>query len=715
MRVGHSLPLSVVLALALLAPVRGQAPTSRSGVAQGAPSTVEAAFTIEQLLSAPFATGLVAAPTGQRLAWVFDERGARNVWIAEGPSFAARALTRYTGDNGQDITGVKWTPDGQHVVFVRGGGPNRAGELPNPTSEADAIEQAVWIALIAGGDPRKIGAGDAPAISPKGDLVAFVQRGQIWIAGVSGTPAASQAVHARGTARGLRWSPDGTKLAFASGRGTHAFIGIFDVASKGLQFVDGSVDSDGDPAWSPDGREVAFVRRPASRDLLPFHPEREGEPWSIRAVDAATGKGREIWRAERGRGSVFQGVCGDSLLWLAGNQIVFPWERDGWKHLYAVPSTGGQVALLTPGAFEVEDVTLAADRRSVVYNSNQDDIDRRDIWRVAPGSAPIALTRGSAIEWSAAPLPDGQTLAYLRADARKPGRPMVQSGTDAPREIALAAMSSSFPAASLVEPEAVTISAADGMAIPAQLFKPARTNGRHPAVVFFHGGSRRQMLLGWHYLSYYHNTYALNQFLASRGYIVLSVNYRSGTGYGLDFREALDYGAAGASEYNDVVGAGLYLRSRPDVDPSRIGLWGGSYGGYLTAMGLSRASDMFAAGVDVHGVHDWNVVIRNFQPGFNPEARQEVARRAFQSSPMSSIDGWRSPVLVVHGDDDRNVPFSETVDLVERLRARKVHVEQVIFPDEVHGFLLHRNWLRAFAAAADFFERHLKARATATQ
>jgi dipeptidyl aminopeptidase/acylaminoacyl peptidase len=247
------------------------------------------------------------------------------------------------------------------------------------------------------------------------------------------------------------------------------------------------------------------------------------------------------------------------------------------------------------------------------------------------------------------------------------------------------------------------------MPVPAQLFKPVSTTSgaRRPAVVFFHGGSRRQMLLGWHYMAYYHNTYALNQFLASRGFVVLSVNYRSGTGYGLEFREALNYGAAGASEHNDVVGAGLYLRARPDVDPARIGRGGGSYGGYLTAMGLSRASDMFAAGVDVHGVHDWNVVIRNFQPGFNPEAQEEVARKAFLSSPMSSIDGWRSPVLVVHGDDDRNVPFSETVDLVEQLRKRGVHVEQVIFPDEVHGFLLHSNWLRAFTAAADFFDRHL--------
>jgi dipeptidyl aminopeptidase/acylaminoacyl peptidase len=668
-----------------------------------------APYTLEQILSAPFASGLVASPADQKVAWVYDEKGARNIWIAEGPSFAGRALTRYAGDNGQEITGLRWTPDGQQIVFVRGGGPNRAGELPNPTSDPAGAEQAVWIVSAGGGEPRKVGAGDSPVISPKGNLIAFLQRGQIWTAGVDGTPAAAQAVKARGSARSLCWSPDGSRLAFASGRGTHTFIGIADIGGEALRFVDGSVDTDGDPVWSPDGREVAFVRRPVTRDELPFHPRREGEPWSIRAVNVATGAGREIWRAEPGRGSVFQGVTGDSLLWMADNQIVFPWERDGWKHLYAVPAAGGRATLLTPGAFEVEDVTLTPDRRAVLYSSNQDDIDRRDIWRVSPGAPPVAVTKGASIEWNPVALAEGGAVAYLRSDARRPGQPFVQTGNDPARAIAPAATPSTFPAAALVEPEAVTIVAADGMRIPAQLFKPASTTSgaRRPAVVFFHGGSRRQMLLGWHYMAYYHNTYALNQFLASRGFVVLSVNYRSGTGYGLEFREALNYGAAGASEHNDVVGAGLYLRARPDVDPARIGLWGGSYGGYLTAMGLSRASDMFAAGVDVHGVHDWNVVIRNFQPGFNPEAQQEVARKAFLSSPMSSIDGWRSPVLVVHGDDDRNVPFSETGDLVEQLRKRGVHVEQVIFPDEVHGFLLHSNWLRAFTAAADFFDRHL--------
>jgi dipeptidyl aminopeptidase/acylaminoacyl peptidase len=215
------------------------------------------------------------------------------------------------------------------------------------------------------------------------------------------------------------------------------------------------------------------------------------------------------------------------------------------------------------------------------------------------------------------------------------------------------------------------------------------------------------MLLGFHHRGYYHNAYALNQVLASRGYVVLSVNYRSGIGYGLDFREAEEYGASGASEVRDVLSAGLYLRSRDDVDPDAIGLWGGSYGGFLTAQGLVHGPDLFAAGVDFHGVHDWNMGIQNFVPDYEPAHHPEVADRAWESSPLSRVDQWEDPVLLIHGDDDRNVRFSETVDLVRILREMEVEVETLVFPDEVHGFLLHRSWVTAYRATLDFFQRHL--------
>jgi dipeptidyl aminopeptidase/acylaminoacyl peptidase len=695
-----------VLALALTA-------ISAGGDRRSLQARQQAPFSVEQILSAPFPSELVASPSGSRVAWVFDDRGVRNLWVAEGPAFAGRRLTAYQHDDGQEITGLSFSPDGGALVYVRGGAANRAGEIPNPASDAAGAEQAVWTVSIGTGAPRHLGVGSGAAVSPRGDVVAFVQRGQIWLAGLSGTPAAAQMVHARGSARGLEWSPDGSRLAFVSARGTHAFVGVVEMASKAITWLEPSLDTDDAPVWSPDGTRVAFIRRPPVRDRVIFHPERQGSPWSIRVTEVATGAGREVWRAAPGRGSVFQPVeFGSQLAWSADQRLVFPWERDGWKHLYSVPASGGAAVLLTPGAFEVDDVSYAPDGRTAVVSSNQDDIDRRHLWRVTTSgtSSPAALTPGRGLEWNPAVLADGTSVAFVRGDARRPGQPVVMTGGGPPQDLVPGAVPAAFPAAALVEPEAVTIVAADGMRIPGQIFRPAgpvAAGQKRPALIFFHGGSRRQMLLGWNYRSYYHNAYAFNQLMASRGYVVLSVNYRSGIGYGLEFREALNYGAAGASEYNDVVGAGLFLRAQPDVDAARIGLWGGSYGGYLTAMGLARASDMFAAGVDVHGVHDWNNAIRNFMPGYNAERRPEIAALAFRSSPMAFLDGWRSPVLLIHGDDDRNVPFSESVELLEQLRARKVHVEQLVFPDEVHGFLLNRSWRRAYAAAAAFLDRHL--------
>lgn len=402
-------------------------------------------------------------------------------------------------------------------------------------------------------------------------------------------------------------------------------------------------------------------------------------------------------------------VADDQLLWGDDDRLIFPWEREGWLHLYAAStrdrSVNGKATLLTPGKFEIEHVALSPDRKMVLFSSNQGDIDRRHIWKVpVAGGPPAAVTSGAGIEWSPVMTDDGRTVV-LRSTARVPAEAAVLDASN-PRPLVPL---SGFPSQAMVAPEPVILTSADGMRIHGQVFLPPNSgsNVKHPAVIFFHGGSRRQMLLGWHYMFYYHQAYAFNQYLASQGYIVLSVNYRSGIGYGLDFREARNYGATGASEYNDVIGAGLYLRGRADVDPARIGLWGGSYGGYLTALGLARASDLFAAGVDLHGVHDWNSEIGIFAPGYDPEKQRDAAKVAFDSSPMAFVKTWRSPVLLIQGDDDRNVNFSQSVMLAEELRKRNVPFEQLVFPDEIHDFLVHEHWLAAYRAADKFLAKYL--------
>jgi dipeptidyl aminopeptidase/acylaminoacyl peptidase len=674
-------------------------------------------FTLEQALSAPFPTELTAAPAKGRVAWVFNAQGRRNLWVAEPAadgSYKSRQITSFTEDDGQDLGQLSWAPDASTVVYTRGGDLEFLDRpYPNPQSSPQGVAQGVWAVSLETRESRLLGEGHSPAVSPKGDSVAFLFKDQVWLAKLNSAGKAEQWVHSGGQADTLRWSPDGSKLAFESHRGDHGFIGVYDPAAKSLIYLEPSVDSDREPAWSPDSRQIAFIRIPVSKGRLPFSPRREGEPWSIRIADAASGKGREVWRADAGRGSAFHEIVTDNqLLWGAGNQIVFPWERDGWAHLYSVSANGGNAKLLTPGNFEVEYAALSENHEEIVFSSNQDDIDRRHVWRVSPsGERLAAVTGGSGIETAPVMASDNRTIVLLHSDAHMPTRPGFVAGKGEIRDLASETIPSDFPSQSLVTPQQVIFSAADGMQIHGQLFLPANANDgkRHPAIVFFHGGSRRQMLLGWHYMFYYSNAYAMNQFLASRGYVVLSVNYRSGIGYGLDFREALNYGAVGASEFNDVQGAGMYLRTRADVDPHRIGLWGGSYGGYLTALGLARSSEMFAAGVDIHGVHDWNTEIPNFAAGYKPNDRPDAARLAWESSPLFSVSTWRSPVLLIQGDDDRNVPFAEMVDLAEALRKQGVSFEQLVFPDEIHDFLLHRTWLAAYHAASDFFDRHFKA------
>lgn len=668
-----------------------------------------ATYSIAQVLDAPFASLLTASPKGSRVVWLINQGGRRNLYTAEAPAWTGRPVTQFTEDDGQEIDDIAWAPGGNSLYFVRGGDFESGRENPNPGMKVALPDQSIWMVKLEEDKPVKLGEGKSPAPSPNGDLVAFIKKGELWTMATDGkNPASALAV--QGKIENLRWSPDGSAVAFANDRDTHSLIGVYRFSDHSLHYLDPSVDSDREPVWSPDSRRIAFLRIPASSTAFMFGPKREAEPFSIRVADVASGKGREVWHADAGQGSVFHPIVSESqLYWGAGDQIISPWEKTGWEHLYAVSVDGGAVQDLTPGEAEVEHVFFAPDRKTIYFSTNLNDVDRRHIREVSvAGGAAQPVTSGHGIEWGMVECGDG-SVVVLASDERHMSYAAVLAKGGL-KDLARATLPADFPAADLVAPQQVILTAADGMSVHGQLFLPPRLKAgeKRPALVFLHGGSRRQMLLGFHYMYYYSNAYAMNQYLASQGYIVLAVNYRSGIGYGMKFREALNYGATGASEYNDVVGAGLYLKSRPDVDPTRIGLWGGSYGGYLTALGLARASELFAAGVDFHGVHDWNNVIRNFVPAYDAAKQAAAAKLAFESSPLASVSTWRSPVLLIHGDDDRNVPFNETVLLVEALRKQKVYFEQLILPNEIHDFLLHRDWLAAYEASADFFKRKMK-------
>jgi dipeptidyl-peptidase 4 len=702
-------------------------------------------FTIAQVLSPAYPFELVAARKADRIAWIAYERGLRNVHTAAAPDFRPVRLTSNLADDGNDLSGLSISDDGSVVIFIRGHAPNREGWVANPTSDPKGGERAVWALRTSGGRPWKLVVAGNPVLSPDGRWVAFAKEGQIYRVPVNRTVALSETdkgekpfFMAFGSNSNPRWSPDSTKLAFVSNRSDHSFIGVYDLAKQKITYLAPSVDHDTSPTWSPDGKRIAFVRRPGTPFGIqvvaggqgPGRPpgaarqfpgrEREDEtsegaqpqqpriPGLTRAAfkgsytlsfwvaDVETGQGREFWH-NAPNDNQFNTV--NNIQW-AGEHVIFSAEPQQWIRYYSVPLSGGatEPTTLTPGEGMVEQAWLSSDGQQLYYCTNAGDINRRHLWKVpTKGGAALQLTSGEGIETYPAVLASGNKVAVLNATAKQPQSVALVPTSGGKPQVIFPTWPKDFPLDEQVIPDNVILTAEDGLKFHNQLFLPKdlRPGERRSALVFVHGGPQRQMLLGYHYRHFYHMAYAINQYLANQGYVVLSVNYRSGIGYGKDFRNAPRRGRNGNSEYQDVLAAGKYLQGRADVDPKRVGIWGLSYGGILTAQALARNSDIFAAGVDIAGVHLWGNSV-------------DPKNVAYQSSSISQIEKWKSPVLLIHGDDDRNVAFSQTTGLVQLLRAHNIYHELIVFPDDVHDSLLYSRWLIAFNALDDFFKRFLK-------
>jgi dipeptidyl-peptidase 4 len=562
-----------------------------------------------------------------------------------------------------------------------------------------------------------------------------------------------------------RWSPDGSRIAFVSNRGDHSFIGIYDTRTNRVDYVSPGVDFDGNPTWSPDGKRIAFTRcpgtpfgqqtqqgtggignppGPAAQRPAGFgggcaggfgggggrgapdttQPARSpglyratfpgGYTLALMVADVSSctatnlraqhanggcGEARELWHNQP-NDRVFTAI--NRMLW-GGDYLVFPQSpaNDEYDRYYSINLTQAQptpVVLTTTNGL-IEDATsaaLSADGRTLYYSTNANDIEKRHIWAVptAGGAEPKQISTDDGIETSPQPLASGKQVAVLYFNAAQPASVGLVPAAGAETKIIFPTLPKDFPVAAHVTPQIVVTKAPDGLEIHNQLFLPKdlKPGEKRPAMVFVHGGPPRQMLPGYHYMQFYHWAYAINQWLADQGYVVLSINYRLGIGYGRSFRNAQNTNARGNAEYQDVLAGGKYLQSRPDVDPARVGIWGLSYGGLLSSQALARNSDIFIAGADLAGVHLYGNSL-------------DSTNLSYKSSAISAIDSWKSPVFLVHGDDDRNVAFSQTVGLVQLLRARNIYYELTVIPDDLHESMLHSRWIDTWNRMGDFLKR----------
>lgn len=683
-------------------------------------------YQLESVRNYPFPTVLSSSAKHSRIIWAMDEQGKRNVYVAEAPTFDPRRLTAYLEDDGQEISSLSLTPDGTWAVFVRGGdhGSNWNDEEPvNVNSKADPPKVEIHSLSFDGKKHVKFGEGDEPAIAPDGKRMVYLKKGAVWIASIDGSTPAKLLFTPRGRVNDFQWAPDGAAIAFVSQRQDHAFIGVYKLADSAVSWMAPSFHRDRSPRWSPDGKSLAFVRTEGLGGkpqplLSPKH-----QAWSIWKVDLVDQQISQLWKAPTTlAGNLPATHGGSNLHWAAKDRLIFVSAADGWSHLYSLPVHGGKPTLLTPGKFMVEHVTLNSDKTQIYFSANTGkdpkDIDRRHIAHVPVDRATMTvLSEGPNLEWTPVATGDGKYLAFITSLGQQPPLPAVVELSNIKKFSANTKVlgkdliPKSFPFDQLVTPEQVIFNAPDGRKIHAQLFSTKRKAGKKPAIVYIHGGPSRQMLLGWNYSEYYSNAYSTNQYLASLGFDVLSVNYRMGIGYGDAFQRSGNNGENGAEEYQDIVAAGQWLAAQPNIDASRIGVYGGSYGGYLTNMALAKDSRLFAAGVSIHSLSertqdsDGSIGPNRFEKA--PD-HLEAAKVAWASSPIAHLESWTSPVLLIHGDDDRNVSFAHSIDLYKRLSEKGVELETLVIPDDTHHWMKFGNLMKVNQAMINFFVKQLK-------
>ncbi|HEX6624770.1 MAG TPA: S9 family peptidase, partial [Pyrinomonadaceae bacterium] len=452
--------------------------------------------------------------------------------------------------------------------------------------------------------------------------------------------------------------------------------------------------------WSEDGARAVLMARAADNK----------DRWVL-ALDAATGKTRVLARVHD---DAWVGGPGSFTLgWLADNRrVYFVSERDGFAHLYTVNADGGEPTQLTSGRFEVSDVRLSRDKTKFYFTSSEGSFFERHLYTMpVEGGARTRLTTMPGNNQSDIS-PDEQLLAVVNSYSNRPPELFIQANrpappTDAKQPMPVRVTSSpteEWLSHNWIDPPVVSFKARDGATVHARLYKPANFQRGGPAVLFVHGAGYLQNAHKW--WSTYYREYMFHHLLMERGYAVLDIDYRGSAGYGRDWRTGI-YRHMGGKDLTDHVDGVRYLVAEHGVDPKRVGLYGGSYGGFITLMAMFTEPEVFAAGAALRPVTDWAHYNHPYTANIlnTPQGDLEAYRR---SSPIYFAEGLKGALLICHGMVDVNVHFQDTVRLTQRLiELRKENWELAAYPVEDHSFERASSWADEYKRILKLFTEHL--------
>jgi len=449
-----------------------------------------------------------------------------------------------------------------------------------------------------------------------------------------------------------------------------------------------------EPVWSDDGtKAVLFARATDNKDR-----------W-ILALEESNGKTRVL--AHDHDDAWIDGPGIDTLGWMKnGREVYFQSERSGYSHLYTVSFDGGEPKPLTSGKWEVESAELSQDKTRFFLITNEPDSGEQQLYEMSAQGGPRTKLTTAPGSHSFFPSPDYRWFADVYSYTNKPPELYVQEL----RPNASAKKLTSSPARDFAEypwldTPIVTFPARDGVGVRARLYKPANFQRGGPGVVFVHGAGYLQNVHKW--WSYYAREYMFHQFLMQRGYEVIDVDYRGSAGYGRDWRTAI-YRHMGGQDLDDIVDAARWLASHEGADPKRLGVYGGSYGGFITLMAMFTQPDVFAAGAALRPVTDWAHYNHEYTSNILnvPQKDAEAYRK---SSPIYFAEGLKGALLICHGMADTNVHFQDTVRLAQRLiELRKQNWELAVYPTEDHSFIQPASWADEYKRILNLFDKNLQ-------